>query len=185
MIYDHTTGYAIWENLLGGSRQITATEEQYNTIKLARNRLSHLRDVEEKFLLICESYSDFERYLFDVKISDMLFSISDLTSFNDSINSINRKILHFLTCTKLYLDTIESHYEKISQQKNAKLMKEIKSHTYDNSIDYFIMDNLRNYVQHAYLPINSTEFVSCWDKDRKKLLYNSQYKIELAQLDKS
>jgi hypothetical protein len=177
--------FAIWESHLSGSKFISISKEQYENFGNARRCLSSIRGLEEKFLVVCESYRDFEIFNFDVNINDLIFNISFGHDMNNYIAGMNRKIMHVLTCTKLYLDSICRHYKAISGDKDCQFTNKLRNDAFDKFFEYRVMEAVRNFIQHESLPINSATFGSKKEKLGAPAIYYAEYKLDTSNLDKN
>jgi len=101
---------------------------------------------------------------------------------HSSVNLIDRKILHILTCVRLYLDSLCSHYRQIMEREDISPIKKLLAERYDESYEYRVMEAVRNYVQHAALPVTSASFGSRWNDERTLRLESIEMKLNIKEI---
>lgn len=161
-----TLRYVLLRHAIGEPGELEITEAEYQALAQAMLILIELSDVEEKFNAFIDNYFELERSSLEESLRAMIYDDSDIASFLEPRNTMNRRIINFLTAVKLYLDTLPQHANKLFPPgKELEDLKAAPSKAYDRSISYRIVEALRNYSQHEAFPVHKWE-VNSW-KDTK------------------
>jgi hypothetical protein len=152
--------YGITRMVLGFSGFIELSQEEYESIKVARNSLFQALFLEEKFDLVTENYLEYEVELLSSSARQMLSQNLDYYELHSRRGLISRRIVNLLTTCRLYLDQSIHHLGNIYRADHSKINKirEEKSNQYDTYFGYRVMEALRNYVQHRGFPIHSVRY---------------------------
>lgn len=162
-----TDRYVIASMLLASDAEIEITESEFEDLVSAINALLNCVDAEEKFDALVENYRELERFMMDRSLHSMLFGEDDDIAFQTPRSTTSRKLANFLSSVRLYQDTIGRHAKAITRDDNTdKTIKATTSHQYDASLDYRILEALRNHSQHHALPVHNYSVKRWWDKDR-------------------
>lgn len=147
--------YVVRRMTIGSADYVDISREQFDDAKTARKGLLEALSIEEKFDILSENYFEFERELLETTLRNTIFFGKDWSSSQSEIHLIDRRIINFLTTSRLYLDQLRHHvssiYGKASNMK-AALEKKI-SNEYDSTFGYRVLDAMRNFVQHRDLPV--------------------------------
>ncbi|SFV02053.1 hypothetical protein SAMN02799631_03890 [Methylobacterium sp. 174MFSha1.1] len=148
--------YALFQLILDENPELVIDKDRYEAILIARENLTNLTAIEEKYDLLLENQLDFEREIAHVAARDMIFSDRSYDYFWNIGNLLNRRIINVLTSCRTYLDHTDHHicdiFGKCSdEQKSYKFFRNV---IYDNNPEYRIIEALRNYVQHRGFPIH-------------------------------
>ncbi|MDQ0874258.1 hypothetical protein QFZ77_002917 [Paenibacillus sp. V4I3] len=133
------------------------TKEKYLRIIEVKQYLVSMLKVEEKLNLLIENYLELEKDILNVSFNKMISPIysTDWTLAVSDIHLINRRIINFLTTSKLYLDQISHDIKELSSDPSIPLLVEkLRNTEYDNVLGYRVIEALRNYVQHRGLPVH-------------------------------
>ena len=133
------------------------TKEQYCRLIEVKQYLVSMLKVEEKLNLLIENYLELEKDILNVSFNKMISTIysTDWTLAIGDIHLINRRIINFLTTSKLYLDQISHDIKEISSDPSLPLkVEKLRNTEYDNVQGYRVIEALRNYVQHRGLPVH-------------------------------
>lgn len=149
--------------LVSGSPGILyITKPMYYRILQARKNLFDILAIEDNFDLAFESFCDYENTLLTLSARFMIFNELDyFLGGNDKIKIINR-IVNLLTCCTMYLDQ-SSHFFSCIYGKDSQQFQEqeiAKHNQYDSTVEYRIVDSLRDYVQHRGFPVHSISYPS-------------------------
>lgn len=141
-------------------------KSRYENLAFQLSVMSFAITVEENFDAVCENYFELENELMFIIHREMLFSVSNAEYY--TINGkISRRVLNFLSSTRLYIDQLPSQVAKIFGTKSAPERDVIKNHikwAYDDRLGYRALEALRNYSQHYAHPIHNTIFGSSWSR---------------------
>jgi hypothetical protein len=89
----------------------------------------------------------------------------------DSRKFIARKLFNLLASARLYLDSLPKHAKRIFPDDaiSLKCIKDAPSAQYDLRLSYRVMEALRNYSQHAALPIHGVTTHASWNREIEPL----------------
>lgn len=135
--------------------------DRYERLIKAKHYLVSILQVEEKINFLIENYSELEKDLLNVSFNKMISPVysTDWTLAIGDIHLINRRIINFLTTSKLYLDQISHDIKNLSEDSELQnIIEKLKSNEYDNELGYRVVEALRNYVQHRGLPVQLLSF---------------------------
>lgn len=152
--------FGLTKMTLGFTGFIELTEEEFKTIKGARDRLFEVLFLEEKFDFVTENYLEYETEILASAARFMVFRDQDYDWMHKERNVIARRIINLLTACRLYLDHSMHHLHNILGE-GTSLEQEIldeKHRLYDEHFGYRVMEALRNYVQHKGAPVHSNSF---------------------------
>jgi hypothetical protein len=176
--------YGLARLVLGASKFVSMTEEEYFDIRRRREILLEALFIEEKFDLVVDNYLEFETDLLDSVAREMVRGVQSWTAFQAERNQMNRRIVNLLSACRLYLDHTRHHLGNIDSN-NGEIAKTIEakiSAQYDGSLGYRTMEALRNYVQHRGYPLHGVTFDARWLDDWKKARYAVTPYMKIAEL---
>lgn len=149
-------GYVICRMVIGSPPRVTSDEQEYIACLAAIDGIQHVCDVEEKYENVIENYIDWESVISQRALQQMVSFSIDYTEYQDARKAIARKLLNLLASTRLFLDSLPRHAKRIidDDESALKRIKDAPSTQYDARLSYRLMEALRNYSQHAALPIH-------------------------------
>lgn len=146
---------------LNSDINIIISSEKYERLINSKQKLVSMMKVEEKLNLLIENYMELEKDILNVSFNKMIspiYSIDWTLSIAD-IHLINRRIINFLTTSKLYLDQIAHDIKELSDNPTfPSIVEKLKNTEYENVLGYRVLEALRNYVQHRGLPVHLLSF---------------------------
>ena len=161
-----TLRYVLLRYAIGTPGELEITEAEYQALAQAMLILTELSDVEEKYSAFIDNYFELERSSLEESLRAMIYDDSDIASFLEPRNTMNRRIINLLTTVKLYLDALPQHANMLFPAgKELEGLTAAPSRAYDRSISYRVMEALRNYSQHEAFPVHKWQ-VNFW-KDTK------------------
>lgn len=164
---DGGENYALARVAIGAKQSIPLTKEEYNEIVQERGALSSIASFEEKFLSICEAYKAVEQAIFNIALDHLIYTNIDAPKIHGTGAVFARPAMHLLTVVRLYLDTVETHATEISDGHIPEgTAKAILSKHYDGSLEYRVMEAVRNHAQHRAFPVHGGSLGGGWNKDR-------------------
>ena len=176
-------GYCLTKLVLALSNDIPLTNEEFNEIVQARRILNELMSFEEKYYCVCENYFDLEMAAHDLALNHLLYTKIDAVEFYEAKVKFNRKLHALLSSVRLYLDSIDIHIKRISNKKIPdETVKKIKARKYDASIEYRILEAIRNHSQHKDQPIHSITFNSKYDEITDTISYESAFQFRYEHI---
>lgn len=165
---------------------IIITKEKYERLIQAKQYLISVLKIEEKLNFLMENYSELEKDILNVSFNKMIspvYSIDWTLSISD-IHLINRRIINFLTTSKLYLDQLSHDIKGLSDDPSIPLLvKKYKNNEYDNVQGYRVLEALRNFVQHRGLPVHSLTFSMNKVGDQSKCVITPLLKLSELRKD--
>lgn len=148
------TRYVLCRYAIGQRGEIEITEGEYLSLAADINTLVEVSDVEEKFNAFIDNYFELERSLLEESLRAMVYQNYRADDLLSPRNTINRRIINFLTSVKLYLDSYPQHTNRLLAGDALEHLKRAPSRAYDNSLAYRVMEALRNYSQHEAFSIH-------------------------------
>ncbi len=148
--------YVICKMVIGSPARVASDEREYVACSAAIDGLQHICDVEEKYENVIENYIEWESVISQHAVEQMVSFSIDYNDYQDSRKAIARKLLNLSASTRLFLDSLPRHANNIihDDQTALKQIKDAPSVQYDTRLSYRLMEALRNYSQHAALPIH-------------------------------
>jgi hypothetical protein len=165
---------------------IVISKEKYERLIKAKHYHVSMLQVEEKINFLIENYSELEKDLLNVSFNKMISPLysTDWTLSIGEIHLINRRIINFLTTSKLYLDQISHDIKELSDDSELQnTVEKLKSTEYDNVLGYRVLEALRNYVQHRGLPVHLLSFNMSKVDDLSKHVINPYLKVSELRKD--
>ncbi|MCL1119418.1 hypothetical protein [Shewanella seohaensis] len=153
------------------THRIKMSDNEYSELSNARKVLSRILNHEELYDQVIESYVDAKSVMYEMSVRVISNSVTcDYVKNHDCRSKLNRLFFNSLNLSKRYLDDhyrehknidgnivkITCFVNKITDSENDK--EEIKSHRdkiYHENSEYVVGCELRNYVQHASLPVRT------------------------------
>lgn len=157
--------YYIIEYSIENSKKLKISRAKWDKIKHAKSVISHIRYIEQKYDLMISNYYEFERELLEQALDTSIRS-SNRQSISLSTLSLARQIINLITSISLYVDHVKKRHIgnlPFSDKKRENLLKELKDYQ-SSSNDLKFIRNLRNYVIHRDLPLDSYTMKSSWEK---------------------
>jgi hypothetical protein len=148
--------YVICRMVIGSAPRIGSDEAEYSACVSAVDGLQDVCDVEEKYETVIENHIDWESAISQHALRQMVSFDIGYNEVQASRKLIARKLFNLLASARLYLDSLPKHAIKILTDDDAALqrIKTAPSGQYDARLSYRVMEALRNYSQHAALPIH-------------------------------
>jgi hypothetical protein len=153
------------------THRIKLSDDEYLELSNARKVLLRVLNHEELYDQVIESYVDAKSVMYEMSVRAISNSITrDYVKNHDCRSKLNRLFFNSLNLSKLYLD---DHYRE-HKNKDGDIVKttcfvkkitdsdndieEIKAHRdkiFNENSEYVVGCQLRNYVQHASLPVRT------------------------------
>jgi hypothetical protein len=149
-------GHVICRMVIGSPARIDSDAKEYGACSSAVNGIQHICDVEEKYESLIENYIEWESAISQHALRQMVSFDIGYIEVQDIRKFIARKLFNLLASARLYLDSLPKHAKRILRDDPVRLdlIKEAPSAQYDSRLSYRVMEALRNYAQHAALPIH-------------------------------
>jgi hypothetical protein len=148
---------------------IAITAEDFRDIRKAKTNLMTALGIEEKFALLVENYTDYERTLLDLSLKNMVQQGWLWDSFMDDMQMVNRRIANLLMAAALYADEISHDISGIFGRKSqaATDLRGTFETEAKQSLEYRVMKELRNHVQHRDLAVGKLSYPGSHQADGK------------------
>lgn len=164
------------------SKEIDITKADYHDANKAREILSDICEVEEKFYLICEAYRDLEEFYFSSSMKNVLYDFPDGVNFNLTSAFYSQKATSFLSSTYLYAQSLPLNLKRIMNRRvKIEEIDQLKDNSYGDVIE--IVDLIRNHSQHHSIPVNSASHGGKWSRDMNKNKYFSKFYFNISELN--
>lgn len=155
-----TERYEITRQVVGESRFVEITKEEFHRLREASERLADMLAIEEKLDLVLANYAEYERELLLLAVEQMVWPGGSWPALRAALFAVNRRILNFLSSARLYLDQVKheisSMYGKDSTVWTGIRAREVAE--YESSLAYRVIDALRNHAQHRSMPVGKLSF---------------------------
>jgi hypothetical protein len=114
--------YIIKDSILGTENEKIITQKEYRQLKDSRKILTKGLAIEEKYDVLLSNYLDFENEILQISTEAMIYSQNGYDYFQIIIARMNKKLINFLTASRLYIDHIKQHvndlYPSLANEKN-------------------------------------------------------------------
>jgi hypothetical protein len=148
--------YVICRMLIDDSPTVPSDEAEYKACVSAVDGLTRICDVEETYEILIENYIEWENAIGLQTLRQMVsFEIGHI-EIAASRKLVARRLANLLASARLYLDSLPQHTKRILPGNKGALaqIEEAPRIQYDARLSYRVMEALRNYSQHAALPIH-------------------------------
>ncbi|MDW7692702.1 hypothetical protein R9C00_11795 [Flammeovirgaceae bacterium SG7u.111] len=144
-----------WYNSQLKEQEKEIPERIYEDLKKAKAYFLFSIDLEEKIALVIDNYLEYETEILSICEYSRVRGIrKHIDMMNDRLK-MDRRIINLLTSTRLFLDHTSHSLSKFYDKETIpRLFKQIRRQEYDKYFSYRFLEEFRNYVQHAKLPIN-------------------------------
>lgn len=168
----------------GGQPFVEISQEDFDLIKTAKQKLIIVLGIEEKLDILLEDYAEFERELLNLTLDRMLFLDLDHLAFLTDIHLIDRRLANFLAASRLYVDQVTHDISVVYGAKSRQHDAVVGSFNqeYDASLEYRTIVAIRNYVQHRSLPIQILAYPRNVDPKRIVVRCTIEPRLDLSDL---
>src|ERR1035437_3431480 len=153
--------------------------DEFRAIEEAKAKLTTILGIEEKFALLVENYTEYERTLLDLSLKNMINQEWHWGGFMDDTLLANRRIANLLTGATLYLYQVPKDLNALLGRKSkaAEAFKDAWAAEEARSLEFRVMRELRNHIQHRDLAIGNLSYPGSHKKDGKS---GVRFGIEVA-----
>ena len=165
------TRFVVARNVLGSKRELTITEESYNSAHAAFTALIEIVLLEERFDSLTSNFLDFEQAMMAKLLEFNYVGIGDGMNHMDGRRLLNRLLINTMSAAKGFVDHLPRTCNIVfgrQDDRGQKCMTELRD-SYDNTLGYRIFEALRNHSQHFGFPIHSVSYGTHLDGDFPKL----------------
>tara|TARA_B110001454_G_scaffold122236_1_gene114113 strand:+ start:82 stop:999 length:918 start_codon:yes stop_codon:yes gene_type:complete len=152
--------FFVARQVLEAHQEVSITEDQYQRVQHAFERLHELVLLEERFDAIAGGFLDFEKA--------MLAGMLDFTyaGFKGGLHQmsvrrqLNRLLMNALSAARGYIDHLPQTCGAVFGKADARTESCLKSlsASYDSMLGYRMFEALRNHSQHCGFPIHSISY---------------------------
>ena len=159
-----TSNYLLVE-AYGEKAQLAISYEEFVKLKIAADRFNQITQIEEVYGIAAESYIELETSLLSMAIDLMVGKYGRVESefaWQDQQIKLNMKILNLLNAFRANYEQTLRICNSINANSSGifKLVKDAFSKEFDESLEYRVIDALRNFSQHQALPLDILLFSS-------------------------
>jgi len=157
--------YFVTEYISIEGEKFQITKSDWKERKESKALISHIRYIEQKYDLMISNYYDFEKELLEQSLDSSLRNV-DRDWIDFKYLELTRKIINLVTSIALYINHLETrHLVKLrfSDTKKKEFLSELKLLKKDN-LDIRFIINLRNYIIHRDLPLDTYSMGGSWEK---------------------
>jgi hypothetical protein len=133
---------------------------EFDRIAEARDKLVRVSMIEEKFIMVLENFIEFEKQLHGLTLQQAVYLRVDWSEFQDAIYIVNRRLMNLLASCRLYLDQVSHDVSRLFGRHSVVLQtfKIARSHEFDNTLGFMMMEALRNHLQHHSIAVQELSF---------------------------
>jgi hypothetical protein len=167
---------------LGSNVLVEIDQAEFVEVARAKRALVAMIGVEQKFDLVFENYTDYERELLELSLHQSLRRDLDWPGFQDDIAAVSRRLANLLSASRLYRDQISHDLRETFGPSSdlPDLVKSKMSEQYDARFGYRVMEALRNVMQHRSMPVHALSYPS--ESVEHGLQFRAVPSIEVARL---
>ena len=163
-------------------------EIEYTSLINAKNILSTALTIEEKYDIALCNYMEFEKEQLTITMSNLVNSIHfDYIRTYETLSILNRRLINFLSTGKKYTELAAGLAAKCTANHSdtKATISALLSKHYDESLDYRMMEALRNHVNHSGLAVHTVTAPSKWTIDQNNRADQLVFNIEIYALKKT
>jgi hypothetical protein len=147
--------YILCRTVLGSNASIDIEEGEYLALQNVIDQLDHVLSVEDKFDLTIQNYLEFETTILNETTRELVQATHTAIELQRMRRLFARRLSNVLSSAHLYLGTLNHHAKGIlNDAVNLERIHAAPSAKYDTSLEYRIIEALRNYAQHRALPVH-------------------------------
>jgi hypothetical protein len=172
-------GYAIWSNNIDLVQEIHISESEFDDIRCAQHSLMAIRNVDEKYFLVSESYKNFEKYIFEVKLDGLLYDVSEVRELHSIRIETSRLAHSYLSSVSLYVENV--HIKKL-RKIDPSIQKDFYLYLKESSAECVAVTKLRNFAHHNDLAATHAEYGRGWSGDLTQVMSLAEFYFEADRL---
>lgn len=167
--------------LMGFSKNDTELSlDLVNEIESAYNYIQFIESIEERFDILINNYSEFEKMLHRITLQDVVFHNNIVPDMLIMKRKMARVVNNLLSSCRLFLDQTEKRVKAIDMELSDKLSKRRRSF-YDQYFSYRLFEYLRNAMQHSVLPLG-VSFNRNWMQIKNKVVASFDVELDIKLL---
>ena len=157
--------YYLIKAVLGRNPRIEISKERYDALLTSWSTIILLSNLEEQWDCVIQNYIELEQELLKEAVNSMILLMEQYDQFSDIRLGFARKLSNFLSTARAYLDYTPKILKRSERHDAKDQFKLATNKAYDAFFGYRFMEALRNYSQHAGLPIHGAGMNSSWIED--------------------
>jgi len=183
-----TPVYKLTRDVLECETFVALSATEYSAIVLAKKRLIAALEIEEALDLMIRNFVEYERALFDLSLAALLHQRWSWADFRNDRALVNQRLINYLSSARTYIDQVGHHHLGRFGARKAgialfdRLLEQLRT----SSLEYRVMDALRNYAQHRGMPVGLMAFPGEWldvqNEATRKLRFTTTVKLDLDRL---
>ncbi|MGL4325251.1 MAG: hypothetical protein ACRCTD_14525 [Beijerinckiaceae bacterium] len=148
--------YRLIRNALVDPQEIIISKSDYDDIKSARDVLTSVLVLESNFYISSESYREFVDSWHQYLNRNLTYSIRLENEDFEAQSEIDRRIISFLSCCRLYEDSTPGNCRKITKSRSSvDYVKNLFQSAEKSNFFVRFMSEIRNFSQHRSAPIST------------------------------
>ncbi|MHB8272219.1 hypothetical protein, partial [Bradyrhizobium sp.] len=165
--------YVLCRIVEGNTARLEITQQEYVSLQTADKQLSHALDVEDKYDVTIQNYLEFETSIIEEAVHDLIRTKRNAVESKRLRQMLARRLSNVLSSARLYVETLKHHSKQILASDSVSLdrIEKTRREQYDKSLDYRLIEALRNYAQHHALPVHG--LIMPARQDGRDLRYHS------------
>jgi len=152
--------YGLTRRVLGFQSFVEISADHYENARAAKVNLQTFLRIEENFDLLLANYADLERDLLDIALRTLVYQQPGWSSAMDNLSSTIRRLMNLLTVIRSYADHVPRHVGKAIGKAEGEKIRSWLREVYENVPEYRILWEIRNYAQHAGMPLHGIQYRS-------------------------
>lgn len=170
------------------NRQIAISAELFESARRSMGGLLDCLAIEQKFDILAENYDELEGELDSITRRDALFGRRWGSYSMADMQSVNRRMVNFMSTARLYLDQVDHNLSTMfgagSDQRRA--FNTARSREYDTVFGFEVFEALRNYSQHRDIPVHSLTYGREWRDEggTRQVLHTLAVTLDVSRLER-
>lgn len=170
---------------------IQIDEARYNALRDARKTLVDAGSFEQHYELLLGNFTAFEMFCAHTSLKNAVEVNFRYEGFASLISEANRHAINFLATSRQYADQVVRNFRHLSlEEPFDSVAKRLLSKAYDGTLEYRLVWELRNYVQHRAFAVhgykgksNTPWLEGCEFHCQKKAVLEDKGKFKQRVLD--
>jgi hypothetical protein len=171
---------------IGSHPKIEISDNDVQNIIYAKNVLSNICSIEEKFDYVVGNYVKLQEEIINKSLLDSIYRNKGINPIFKDIRNINRVLINFLSTAKLYTDQLGTNISRIDKGLKDIIDTEI-SNIRKTDYSFQISETLRNYMQHCDIStFGSSGFTNKQNENHKEglIFYYTDILLNITELKK-
>ena len=181
------TKYHLGTITLETDKILELEEDEYTSLINAKNILSIALNIEEKYDVALCNYMEFEKEQLNITMDNLVNNIHfDYIRTYEMLSILNRRLINFLSTGRKYTELVAGLAAKCTTNnlETETSIKKLLSESYEECLDYRMMEALRNHVNHSGLAVHKVTAPSTWTIDENHKADQLDFNIEIYAIKK-